>query len=140
MNLNCLLLLIVFISLGQFSNAQKESSSSVGLFYSPTYAYRTLSADGGTASSIVDLRNSIEEPTLTATIGITYIYQFGFGLTLESGVQYAQKGEQQKTSDLTFAGGGTATFRNWSYYEYVEIPVKADTTSLQVKNCVSLER
>jgi hypothetical protein len=100
--------LLLFISV--FANAQdstktkKASSFFIGANFSPDYCFRTLKNNDGSqlSSMIVDSYNKIEVAKFGFSTGVSFCFVITKHISLDLGVQYSNKGFQNKESSLTF--------------------------------------
>src|SRR4051812_48865989 len=101
-----LLVLLTFlplITLCQTSDTTKSKKISIGVMYSPDYCYRTLKPDASEISkAIVETRDNFEIPKFGFTTGLSFIYQLNKKLSLETGLQFSDKGEKTKTMTPVF--------------------------------------
>ncbi len=127
----------------QNPDSTKTKRFSIGLVFSPDYCYRTLKPDGASMSqSIARQRDSTETGRTGFTTGLSFLFQMNKRFTLETGIQYSDKGEQTKDMVLNFgsniaprngfaysggSGASNPVSANFVYhYNYIDIPLKAN--------------
>ncbi|MHB8259298.1 MAG: outer membrane beta-barrel protein [Bacteroidia bacterium] len=132
----CILLLIGITVCGQDTLRKKKFY--IGAFISPDYSYRSLYNNTGIAKTIADIRNTIEIPKFTYTVGLDFLYQVNKRIALNLGIDYSIKGEQ--TSNITYTFGPPprrgmvynssyqAPTNGYTKYNttYIDIPLRID--------------
>lgn len=103
---------ILFISLslssiaqnGVIPNIKGERNLYIGFNFSPDICYRTLTTSDTAAiiNYIVDHRNAYEVPKLGYTTGISIRLDLTNRISLESGINFSNKGYHYKWTDLYF--------------------------------------
>jgi hypothetical protein len=138
------LILFVFILSSVFGyaqdttqvNSKKEKRFFLGINFSPDYCFRTLvNNDGGAVGAmIIGFRNQLEIPKFGFTSGINIGYKISKYISAEIGLQYSNKGYQEKTINYN---NNTTPRRGFSYptsgkiiysYNCLDIPIKANFT------------
>ncbi len=131
---NLLILLIIFGSIGIVSAQDTPKKTSLtgfrrlqlGVNFSPDYCYRTLVGGIQTDLGIflVNNRNKYEEPKIGYTVGLNVCYQFTKCISLESGIQYSNKGYRtvQQGSEITF--GDAIDARHGFIFDSNASPIK----------------
>ncbi len=82
-----------------------RSRFSIGIIASPEYCYRSLSAGSDANSytqSFIASRNNREIPKVGYTVGVNVMYEISKRISVESGINYSDKGYQFDFSGLTF--------------------------------------
>ena len=117
---------------GQSSDPVRVKRFAIGLNYSPDYSYRTLKPTEQ-SKWIADSRDTIEIPKYGYTAGLNFLFRLNKKLTLETGLQYSNKGEKTKTRTLGILDPNspqspTNTIEvTFVYsYNYLDIPIKAN--------------
>jgi hypothetical protein len=117
-------------------------SFSIGVNISPDYCYRTITNSTNTAfgSYIFESRNAREIAKLGYTAGVDIMYTISKRLSIETGLQFSNKGYSNKYVELTFGdpidprygftySSGTVSqpvnFRFIYSYYYLDIPLRA---------------
>ncbi|PKP33115.1 MAG: hypothetical protein CVT99_01295 [Bacteroidetes bacterium HGW-Bacteroidetes-16] len=85
------ILLSTCIGYGQTSDVISPGKIALGLNFSPDYSYRWLVAKPS-FGWMKEIRDSTELPRLGFTTGLSLFYQLTERITLESGLQFADKG------------------------------------------------
>lgn len=130
-----ILLLTTFNLSGQ--NSTKETPSSdpkrilIGISVSPDICYRTLRNNDGSSSSdlIIDLRNQQEIYKIGSTAGLIASYSFTDFFSLETGLQYSNKGFRTKEQDVIIVEPEEDLPQKTRFiynFHYIDIPVKAN--------------
>ncbi len=91
-----------FGSFAQEIHVNKYSRFQIGFSFSPDACYRTLKNTDGSESSdfVIDIRNDMETITFGYTSGVNFQYNLNRFLGLVLGIQYANKGYQDKKQDV----------------------------------------
>ena len=139
------LILFVFILSSLLANAQDSTKAKTkrffyGVNFSPDYCYRTLVNNDGSdlSKTIVGIYNKIEIAKFGFTGGFNVFYSVIKNFNINFGLQYSNKGFQNKESDLTF-GDKIDRRRGFVYstnspsisgkirytYNYIDIPLMA---------------
>ena len=134
-----LLLLSTTAAFAQEPALARTEKWTVGAFFSPDYAFRTISTDSsGISQTILDGRNEREVAKFGYTTGFRLTRQLGRRLRIESGVLFSNKGEKTKPMENTgFSDSiNQAFFPNLDdladevtityYYYYLDIPIKVN--------------
>lgn len=90
-------ILLFILSLQLFGQSTEKNSSkclSFGISFSPDYAYRALNSDN--KSDFVGLTNDYEFPRFGFTTGVITAYKISNKFSLESGLQFSDKGYKFK--------------------------------------------
>ncbi len=87
------LFLVSIFAFGQTENSNSVRKFSFGINFSPDYAYRRLLANNN-GDWLVKSRNEMETARFGFTSGFTAKYQFHSRFVLESGLQFADKGDK----------------------------------------------
>jgi hypothetical protein len=124
-----LFLFLPFFSVLPGQSPEPARRFSIGFMVSPDLAYRTLvNRDGSKNSNIViDIRNQSEIPRPSFTAGLSVLYRLSASWGLESGLQYSNKGEQDKETEFIYGTLATSG-KFWHEYHYVEVPLLANFT------------
>lgn len=135
----------VFVMLSLYFNAQSNENKankrfSFGLNFSPDYSYRRLHMDND-EYGFIDVRNETESPRFGYTTGIVAKYKFLPRLAIESGIQFADKGEKLVFDDfVSYDGSNSQTdpfvphkVTTKYHYYYIGIPLKLNYYLLQNK-------
>lgn len=131
-----LLLLVILISISASAQTNKLV---IGITASPDICYRTLKNNGGgeIAELIINYRNDYEHPKLGYTAGMSVCYNLSERIGIETGLQYATKGETSINSDFksgdhldsnygfVSAKDPTTELKSIYNYNYLDIPVRA---------------
>jgi hypothetical protein len=145
--------LLFFILFSAFTYAQDSTQTKakkpkrifIGVSFSSDYCFRTLKNNDGSqlSSTIVDLYNKIEVAKFGFTGGVNVCYIITKHISVGLGVQYSNKGFQDKESALTF-GDKIDRRRGFAYntnpsnanlptsgkiiytYNYLDIPLKVN--------------
>lgn len=104
------LLALIFIITSVFVYAQdstqtkKASRFFIGVNFSPDYCFRTLKNNDGSdlSKTIVGIYNKIETAKFGFSSGFNLCYVITKHVSIDLGVQYSNKGFQDKKSGLTF--------------------------------------
>jgi hypothetical protein len=123
-------LLFLFLPFTSALHAQSPEPTrrfSIGVMASPDLAYRTLvNRDGSRNSDIViDIRNKSEIPRPSFTAGLSVLYRLSARWGFESGLQYSNKGEQNKETEFIYGTLATSG-KYWHEYHYFEVPLLAN--------------
>ena len=131
-----LLLFIPFAATAQLiikRNPAVQQQLWVGVTVSPDYNNRILSSDGSMAAGIVkDNRNKKEVGQIGYTAGLTVNYTMNKKFSIETGVQYAQKGYRTKKENLVWPQPSPAfpTTSKFIYdYFFLDIPLQVKYTT-----------
>jgi hypothetical protein len=137
-----MLTLISLNSYGQDNTATTDFKRvQIGVNVSTDIAYRTLQNNEGSQSMAhrIDSYNDIEIPKISYTAGANVSFNINKLLSLETGVQYSNKGYQTKMLAIPFEtlvydpNTPTAEGKMIYDYHYIDIPVKANFTIGQNK-------
>jgi opacity protein-like surface antigen len=116
----------------QSTEMTKTKRISIGLTFSPDYCYRKLSPDA-TSQWIADSRDSLEIPKFGFTTGFGLLFQITKRLTLETGLQYSNKGEKTKSYSSTWFPPSVQPDPSLPvknafiyHYNYLDIPLKVN--------------
>lgn len=105
----------------------------VGVTVSPDYTNRSLGSDGSMAADIVkENRNKKEAGQTGYTAGLAVIYTLTEQLSIETGVQYAQKGYRTKKENLVWQQPSPSfptTSKIIYNYFFLDIPLQATYTT-----------
>ncbi|MGB0423420.1 MAG: porin family protein, partial [Flavobacteriales bacterium] len=139
-----LFLILPFMSLGQEAldtelTGEKGALTYIGAYFTPGFAFRTLSNDfrDQTSEDLIDFRNENETYKLGYTSGLTFGFNCNRNLGLETGMQYSNMGYQTKKVKLVsgdlidprrgfeYIGGDGAPshVRIIDHFEYIGIPI-----------------
>ena len=122
-----LFITVPFLTQGQESEASKTSEIIIGVGFSPDYSYRDLKHDGTeTMKTIVALNNSVESAKFGYTAGIFIQFPLVDKLKLETGLYFADKGEQLIVDGSTLTFGDMIDPRYGFVYETAE-PIETVT-------------
>jgi hypothetical protein len=90
-------LILVFITNFVFAVDEKKASKiQIGIVLTPNLSYRSLFSNNINFTSIIEGRNGYEIPKLGYNIGCNLIYNINTKISLESGLQFANKAYKQK--------------------------------------------
>lgn len=126
-------LFVFVVSIG-FSQIQPFDSAkrfSFGFSFSPDYTYRTLKSDIDDMG-FIDLRNETESARFGFTTGLTVKYRLSERLVLESGLQYADRGDKMELGKTYYFGEDGAepivsdNSKVVNHYYFLGIPLKAN--------------
>lgn len=143
------ILLVVFILFiysvqGQNLRSHYEKRFSFGLSFSPDYTYRTLKSNVDDVG-FIDIRNEMESARFGFTTGLSVKYQLSKRWVLESGLQYADRGDKMETddADYVFPDNGEDPFvpdktKTVNHYYFLGIPLKANFYLLNKRTKVFL--
>ncbi len=125
---------LCLVSIG-FSQTQRFNSAkrfSFGFSFSPDYTFRTLKSDVDDIG-FIDMRNEMESARFGFTTGLTVKYRLSERWILESGLQYADRGDKMETedADYVFPENGDDPFvpdktKTINHYYFLGIPLKAN--------------
>ena len=129
-------LLLCFIGLTLFSSAQhndvyKNNKWSFGLFFSPSYAYRSVTVSDNSLQWMADLNNEADKPKTGYSTGLSILYRLNKPIELETGVLYSNKGFRfefdefvtpESQPDPSIPENASTTYS----YRYLTIPVKTN--------------
>jgi opacity protein-like surface antigen len=130
-----MLTLISLNSYGQDNTATADFKRvQIGVNVSTDIAYRTLQNNEGSQSMAhrIDSNNDIEIPKISYTAGANVSFNINKLLSLETGVQYSNKGYQTKMLVIPFEtlvyDPNTPTIEGKMIYDYhyIDIPIKAN--------------
>jgi len=124
--------LFPLVSFGQSADSTRVKWFGIGFNFSPDYSYRILKPT--TQSKwIADLRDTLEIPKFGYTTGLNLLFRVSRNITLETGLQYSNKGEKTKTYPLLFINPNSpqepTVTQDVSFvysYNYLDIPIKAN--------------
>jgi len=126
------LTLFPLTTLCQSKDTTKTKRIAIGLTFSPDYSYRILRPDA-TSKWRADRRDNLEIPKFGFTTGLSLLFQLNRNLTLETGLQYSNKGEKTKNYSLTWntlsehEDLALPTKNTFIYhYNYLDIPIKVN--------------
>lgn len=108
----------------------KLSSFSLGISFSPEYSYRILKAKEDKYESLVALADSMEVPKFGFTTGIQIRYDILKRLSVESGIQFTDKGSKMTVSNFLAADTNDPVLQNLKSVTtiakiyYIEVPLK----------------
>lgn len=123
----------------QIENRNSNRKFSIGINFSPDYTYRRLYSSSDDYG-MIPMQNDIEFARFGFTTGLVSCYQLNNRFALESGIQFADKGEKYEMSNGWVTPDGTPpendpfipeTFRTKYHYYYLGIPVKFNYYVLQ---------
>lgn len=131
------MLFTVFHAEGQTAIANHSAGPGkkfqIALIASPDFCFRTLKNNDGSEmiDNFISLRNDIEQAKLSYTFGVNAIYHFNNRFSIETGIQYSNKGYQ--TKKLENEGNITGPespeqFRNIDHFHALDIPLKMNVT------------
>ncbi|MCI5054730.1 MAG: PorT family protein [Flavobacteriales bacterium] len=121
----------VFFAFSLTVYCQKDSTISrlsIGLNFSLDYCYRTLDADP-MASAFADLRNATEIPKFGYTSGITLLYKLTNNISIQTALQFSDKGERTNQTPLIWLEPDSAFPIASSFnfhYQYIDLPMKVN--------------
>lgn len=120
------LLTIILLTLTSFA----QNKIYIGFSFSPDYSFRTLkNADGSSGSDYsIKSRNSIEKAKLGYTTAFKIGYHISNIISLETGVEYSNKGYGMKEQDIIFIDpdpNAAIKYKSHFNYNYIGIPLKA---------------
>ncbi len=129
---------------GNFSNDNFNNNNNntitkriqFGLIFSPDYCYRTLKPDASNSSkSIADSRDRLEIPKFGFTTGWSLLLQLNKRVTVETGLQFSDKGEKKKQTTLISLppDPGPINHTTVYHYNYFDIP-------MEMNYCFSISR
>jgi len=136
-------LLITFLTLLTFSLFGQDKAEEpqiadfrrvqIGINVSPDICFRTLKNNNGDSSCdlLIDQRNEREIVKVGYTAGIDASYHFTDFFSLETGIQYSNKGFQTKKQDVTTLEPEPDLPQKIQFiynFHYIDIPVKANFT------------
>ena len=107
-----------------------------GLTFSPDFCYRTLKPDASNSSkSIADSRDRLEIPKFGFTTGWSLLLQLNKRVTVETGLQFSDKGEKKKQTTLISLppDPGPINHTTAYHYNYFDIP-------MEMNYCFSISR
>ncbi|MEO7445259.1 MAG: outer membrane beta-barrel protein [Ferruginibacter sp.] len=125
------LIFLSLLSITTYSQNNKQGIKiSLGFSFSPDYSYRTLQNGNGSSSSgtVITVRDDIELARVSFTSGLNLNFGFSSRFSLQTGLQYADKGYKTKQQDLfyIFPEPGLPDKAKYKYtYRYFGIPVYA---------------
>ena len=125
-----MLLCLSFWTSAQNIFGSEQEKLSIGLFFSPDYAFRSLEADSDTSFTL-NLRNDTEIPKFGFTAGVRMNYHVTERLIFETGFLLSEKGEKTKFQTLTTQVPEPDLpdeFRIVYRYYYLDIPWKVNYT------------
>jgi hypothetical protein len=133
MRISILLYLALAINtvFGQEKEKQKKLPRfSIGVNFSPDYCFRTLKNNDGSSSSalVVRTRNDIESAKFGYTTGVCINLNFSTVFSLETGIQYSNKGYISKSQTFVILPNDPVIPANEKViysYHYIGIPLKA---------------
>jgi hypothetical protein len=106
----------------------KSKKIAIGFTFSPDYCYRTLKPD--TSSQwIAQSRDSLEIPKFGFTTGLSMLYQLNKRFSLETGLQFSDKGEKLKEVTLIWGQPDPSLPIKSTFiyhYNYLDIPIKVN--------------
>ena len=130
------LILVLLCSIPFISSTQIDVKLQYGPSASFDWSYRTLTLDSdefGIGESIIDFRNEIEKSAPRATAGIDFGLLLGDHFTVETGMQYSNKGYRSQNNFTLVThenDNGTivtnvvsAEVKSWINYHYIDIPI-----------------
>ena len=95
----------------------KPSKWSVGIVFSPQYAYRFLSSDN-TNQWMVDMYDTLEKPKYGYSSGVMVDYHLGKRTSVSGGLLFSDKGERIDE---------VATLRNYkNHYYFIDVPLQVN--------------
>jgi opacity protein-like surface antigen len=130
-----LFFLLTFLPLAVFSQSEnqlKPGKFSIGLTYSPDYAYRVLKpvmleTVGSLGFTIAEIMDSQEIPKYGFTTGLNMAFRYSSRLSFETGLLFSNKGK--RTRDIYFKHSSDQEEpeigRFITDYLYLDIPIKA---------------
>ncbi|MES2397169.1 MAG: outer membrane beta-barrel protein [Bacteroidota bacterium] len=125
------LLLISFGLSAQDSTNTTLKHWAIGYTVSPDYCYRTVTSDGSASmNNIVTFRNENEVPQFGITSGFNVAYFFTKHFSIETGINYSNRGYRTKYFSDFISPSGTPdpfipTKINYIYnYNFIDIPLK----------------
>src|ERR1700756_509256 len=94
----------VFVYAQDSTKTKKPKRFFIGVNFSPDYCFRTLKNNDGSelSKALVSTYNKIETAKFGFSSGVSFSYVFTKHISLDFGIQYSNKGFQDKTSALTF--------------------------------------
>ncbi len=136
-SLALIIVVLPFLLIAQ--NAEKRFS--IGVSFSPDYAYRVLKTDAS-HEWMLDVNNEYSSPILGYTSGLILKYRLNGKLALESGVKLLAKGEKMVVNKRDLVGIDTDVNYDMAvpdksktvyHYQYLGIPVKFNYYFLRTK-------
>ncbi len=127
-----IVLLLPLILFSQSENQPKPGKFSVGITYSPNYAYRVLKPEmletiGSLGFTIAEIMDSQEIPKYGFTTGLNMAFRHSSKLSFETGLLFSNKGK--RTREIYFkhssAQEDPEPGRFITDYLYLDIPLKA---------------
>lgn len=132
------LFLLSTFAFGQTENSNSTRKFSFGINFSPDCAYRHLSANNN-GDWLLEIRNDMESARFGFTSGFMAKYEFRPRFALESGLQFADKGDKHKfdsddfvtidpdKNDPSIPEKGKIKY----HYYYLSVPLKVSYYWLQ---------
>lgn len=129
------LLLVSFAAFGQENKSEnttgKMKGFQIGINFSPDVCYRTLynKSKDISGAEILKERNENELPKFGFTTGVNVSYTIKKYVGIEAGIQYSNKGYQDKILELIFpqpAPDLPIKSRRIDNFHYLDIPIKAN--------------
>ena len=108
------------------------SKFSLGISFSPEYSYRILKAKEDKYEGLVAMSDSMVEPKFGFTTGIQIRYDILKRLSIESGIQFTDKGSRMTVSNFVAAEPDDPVLENLESVTtvekiyYIEVPLKAN--------------
>lgn len=124
-----LLIVITLISL----SALAQNKIYIGYSFSPDYSFRTLSKSDGSSGTALTIksRNNLEQAKFGYTTALKIGYYLSDILSLESGIEFANKGYKIKQQDIIYEypdPAGPINYKTNFTYQYLGIPLKVKMT------------
>lgn len=129
------LLLVSFAAFGQENKSEnttgKMKGFQIGINFSPDVCYRTLynKSKDISGAEILKERNENELPKFGFTTGVNVSYTIKKYVGIEAGIQYSNKGYQDKILELIFpqpAPDLPLKSKRIDDFHYLDIPIKAN--------------
>lgn len=119
-------------AVAQNNSTNQQKSFVFGFSFSPDYTYRTLKTDIDDMG-FIDMRDELESARFGFTTGLSVKYILNHRWVLESGLQYADRGDKIETedTDYIFPEDGSDPFvpeksKSINHYYYLGVPLKAN--------------
>ena len=126
------IILLITITLLSFTSFA-QNKIYIGFSFSPDYSFRTLNnADGSGGPNLsIKSRNSIEKSKLGYTTALKFGYRVSEIVSIETGIEYANKGYGMKEQDIILIDpepNSAIKYKSHFNYNYIGIPLKAKFT------------
>jgi hypothetical protein len=127
------ILIVVLLVLPLFAIAQQQQQTtrkkfSMGLSFAPGLSYRSLKYSDAN-QWIADQRNDEEVAKVGFSAGVNLFFCLNTHITVETGLQYANRGEMKKKQDLIWtaeAPSSPGSAQVSTGYQFFDIPLKVN--------------